>query len=84
MAFAIANLSLLSGADGFHLWLYRSADAIATVATSGYFTGDAVNMLGVRDLILVLDTNVPTSTWASVLTNDGTTVDVSTGLAITE
>jgi hypothetical protein len=84
MSFAIANLALLSGANGFNLWLYRSADAIATVNSSGYFTGDAVNMLGVRDVILVIDTATPTTNWVNVLSNDGTTVDVSDGTAIVE
>ena len=84
MSFAIANLALLSGANGFNLWLYRSADAIATVNSSGYFTGDAVNMLGVRDVILVIDTATPTTNWVNVFSNDGTTVDVSDGTAIVE
>lgn len=84
MTFAISNLALLSGANGFNMWLYRSADPIATVNSSGYFTGDAVNMLGVRDVILVIDTNVPSTNWCNVLTNDGTTVDISDGTAIAE
>lgn len=84
MAFAIANLAKLVGANGFTLWLYRSTDAIATVNTTAYFTGDAVNMLGVRDLILVIDTSTPTSHWCHVLSNDGTTVDISDGTVIAE
>jgi len=84
MAFAIANLGLLATCNGFSLWMYRSADAIATVNTAAYFTGDAVNMLGVRDVIICIDTNTPTTDIVNVLTNDGTTVDVSNGLAITE
>jgi hypothetical protein len=84
MAFAIAGLSKLSGANGFTLWHYKTTDAIATVNSSGYFTGDAVNMLGVRDVILVSDTNVPTMSWVIVLSNNGTTVDVSDGTAIAE
>lgn len=84
MAFDIKNLALLSGAMGWNLWLYRSADAIATVNTAAYFTGDAVNMLGVRDLMIVVDTNTPTSHFCHVLSNDGTTVDISDGTVIAE
>lgn len=84
MAFAISGLAVLAHANGFTLWLYKTTDAIATVNTAGYFTGDAVNMLGVRDVILVVDTNAPTTSFVSVLSNDGTTVDVSDGTAIVE
>jgi hypothetical protein len=84
MAFAISGLSQLVYANGFTLWHYTTTDAIATVNTSAYFTGDAVNMLGVRDVIIVADTNVPTTHFCSVLSNNGTTVDVSDGTAIAE
>jgi hypothetical protein len=84
MAFATSGLKLLSSADGFSLWVYRSADAIATVNTEAYFTGDAVNMLGVRDVILVIDTATPTTNWVNVLSNTGTVVDVSNGTVIVE
>ncbi len=84
MAFSSANLAKLGGAMGFTLWLYRSTDAIATVNTAGYFTGDAVNMLGVRDIIIVIDTSTPTTHLCNVLSNDGSTVDVSDGTQIVE
>ena len=84
MAFAISGLALLAGANGWHLWLYKTTDPIATVNTAGYFTGDAVNMLGVRDVIMVVDTNAPTTNFCTVLSNDGTTVDISDGTAIAE
>ena len=84
MAYAASGLSMLATANGFSLWHYSSADAIATVNSAGYFTGDSVNMLAVRDVIIVVDTNTPTTSLVSVLSNDGTTVDVSDGLAITE
>lgn len=83
MAFAASGLSNLAHASGFNLWVYKSADAIATVNTAGYFN-DAVDMLGVRDVIIVIDTNTPTTSLVSVLSNDGSAVDVSDGLAITE
>ena len=84
MAYAASGLSMLATANGFSLWHYSSADAIATVNSAGYFTGDSVNMLAVRDVIIVVDTNTPTTSLVSVLSNNGTTVDVSDGLAITE
>jgi hypothetical protein len=63
--------------------MYTSADAIATVNTAGYFNS-AANMLSVRDLIIVRDTNVPTTSFVTVLTNTGSVVDVSDGTAVVE
>lgn len=83
MAFSAANLTRLAGGSGVALWHYTSADAIATVNTAGYFN-DAANMLNVRDVIIVVDSNTPTTSFVSVLSNDGSTVDVSDGLAVTE
>lgn len=83
MAFAIADLTALTYGNGFTLWHYTSADAIATVNTAGYFNS-AADMLNVRDVIIVVDSNTPTTSLVSVLSNDGSTVDVSDGLAITE
>jgi hypothetical protein len=84
MAFNNSNLSLLATANGFSLWHYVTTDAIATVNTAAYFTGDAVNMLEVRDIIIVIDTNVPTTSFCNVLSNDGTTVDISDGTVVVE
>jgi hypothetical protein len=63
--------------------MYRTADAIATINSSGYFN-DAANMLNIRDLIIVQDTNVPTTNFVTVLTNTGSVVDVSDGTAVVE
>lgn len=84
MAYAASGLSLLVNANGFSLWHYSTTDPIATVNTAAYFTGDAVNMLQVRDVILVSDSNVPSINWSIVLSNDGSTVDVSDGTVIVE
>ena len=70
MAYSNAGLHRIGGASGAALWMYRTADAIATVNTSGYFN-DAANMLNVRDLIIVQDTNVPTTNFVTVLSNTG-------------
>jgi hypothetical protein len=83
MAYNSANLTALAYGNGFTLWVYTSADAIATVNTAGYFN-DAANMLKVRDVMIVIDSNTPTTSLVSVLSNSGTVVDVSDGLAITE
>ena len=41
-------------------------------------------MLAVRDLIIVVDTNTPTTNFVNVLSNTGTVVDVSNGTAVVE
>jgi len=83
MAFASSGLTRIGGDSNGSLWMYTSADAIATVNTEGYFNS-AANMLNVRDLIIVRDTNVPTSNFCTVLSNTGTVVDVSDGTAVAE
>tara|TARA_R100000458_G_C8278337_1_gene254376 strand:+ start:5348 stop:5581 length:234 start_codon:yes stop_codon:yes gene_type:complete len=69
--------------NGFTLWHYKTTDAIATVNSSGYFD-NASTQLGVRDVILVSDTNTPTMSWVIVLSNASGVVDVSDGTAIAE
>ncbi len=71
------------GGNGPRLWMYQSADAIATVNTSGYFNS-ASKELGVRDVIFCIDTDTPATHIVSVLTNASGVVDVSDGLAVTE
>ena len=83
MAFSAANLTRVGGDSNGSLWMYTSADAIADVNTAGYFN-DAANMLAVRDLIVVRDTNVPTTNFCTVLSNTGSVVDVSDGTAVAE
>ena len=83
MAYSASNLSQLAHGGGFKLWVYSSADAIATVNTAGYFN-DAANMLSVRDLMIVVDTNTPTTHFCTVLSNTGSVVDVSDGTAVAE
>jgi len=84
MAYSAPNLSSLSDGNGFTKWRYDTLDTHATVDTTAYFTGDAVNMLKVGDIIdvVVWATAVRTGTISTygphiVLSNDGTTVDVS-------
>lgn len=83
MAFSAAGLTRIGGASNADLWFYTTTDAIATVNTAGYFN-DASNMLSVRDVIIVADTNTPTTHLVSVLSNASGVVDVSDGTAIAE
>ncbi len=82
MGFLIAGLSLLVTANGFSMWHYTTTDAKATVDSDGYFTGDALNMLKVGDIVWVFDSDAQTMQIMGVLTNDGTTVDLSDGTTI--
>ena len=83
MAFSAAGLTRIGGASNGDLWFYSTTDTIATVNTAGYFNS-AANMLSIRDVIIVADTNTPTTNLCSVLSNTGTVVDISYGTAIAE
>ena len=83
MAFSAAGLTRIGGASNGDLWFYSTTDTIATVYTAGYFN-IAANMLSIRDVIIVADTNTPTTNLCSVLSNTGTVVDISDGTAIAE
>ena len=83
MAYSASGLSRLAGSSNMNLWSYVTTDAIAAVNSAGYFN-DAANILAVRDVILVADTNTPTTHFVTVLSNTGTVVDVSDGTAIAE
>lgn len=83
MAYAASGLARIGGDSNGSLWMYTSADAIATVNTAGYFNS-AASMLAVRDLIIVCDTNVPSTNFVNVLSNTGSVVDVSDGTAVVE
>ena len=83
MAYIAAGLTRIGGASNGDLWFYTTVDPIATVNTAGYFN-DASNMLSVRDVIIVADTNTPTTSFVSVLSNASGVVDVSDGTAIAE
>jgi hypothetical protein len=63
------------------MWAYTSADAIATVNTSGYFN-NASDLMKVGDLIYVRDSATPTASLVIVLSNASGVVDVSDGTAI--
>ena len=63
------------------MWTYKSADAQATVAASGYFN-DAHTLLKVGDVVYVYDSATPTASMHVVLSNASGVVDVSAGTSI--
>jgi len=63
------------------VYTYTSADAIATVNTSGYFN-DLSDTLAVGDIIFVHDSATPTMSIVVVLSNASGVVDVSDGTAV--
>ena len=73
----------MGGDSNGNTWVYTTTDTIATVNSEGYFNSSA-NMLKVRDVIIVKDTNTPTTHHVTVLSNTGSVVDVSDGTAIAE
>jgi hypothetical protein len=84
MAFNASNLTALAYGNGFTLWHYTTVDdAIADINTSGYFD-EASDMLKVRDVIIVVDSNTPTTHLVNVLSNSAGVVDVSDGTQIVE
>jgi len=82
MAYVSSGLSRIGSGGGYAVWIYASEDNLAAVNNSGYFTGEAVNMLNAGDVVMVVDTNAsPIALSATVVvSNDGTTVDCGTGL----
>ena len=86
MAYSSTGLNAAGGqskaGNAPQLWTYTSADAIATVNTSGYFNS-AASLLKVGDLIYVFDTTNTLGHLVYVNANSGTVVDVTDGLAVT-
>lgn len=70
MAYATANLSLIveTMAGQFNIWVYKSADAYATVKASNYITDALAKGMLVGDLVMILDTGGPTLTLAMMVT----------------
>ena len=82
MAYSTSNPpALMAGGQSGQkrIWQYSSADAKATVDTSGYFTNGYD--LGMRDgdLIFVYDTANKIWSTHTVLNTSGTTIDLADG-----
>lgn len=60
MAFTASKLTKTSGGER-NLWMYTTADTIATVIASGYFNDAAVNFK-THDVMIVVGSNTGTHT----------------------
>tara|TARA_B100001059_G_scaffold229089_2_gene261160 strand:+ start:7523 stop:7795 length:273 start_codon:yes stop_codon:yes gene_type:complete len=85
MAYTPSSLTRLAGGSGLTLWHYSTEDTIADVNTAGYFTGEALNMMRLNDVIVAVTstagTPVVTMTYANA--SSGTAIDVVDGLTVT-
>lgn len=82
MAYSASGLTNMATGGGHNLWFYTSTDALTAVRVSGYFN-DAASMMNVGDVVFVYDSDAPTMGISVVLSNDGTTVDIADGTALT-
>ena len=85
MAFTRSSLARVSGANSNagSMWMYATADAIATVIAADYFL-EAITEIKLNDLIVVTSSTggTPAMTFTYVNANDGATIDVVNGLLI--
>jgi hypothetical protein len=82
MAYSASGLTNMASGGGYNMWFYSSVDALSVVRASGYFN-NAAGMMNVGDVVFVYDNNAPTLGVSVVLSNDGSTVDIADGTAIT-
>lgn len=86
MAFTRASLARLGTAnsDAGALFIYKTADTVATVNTADYFLS-AINELKLNDIILVISSTggTPVVTVNYVNSNTGSAIDVTDGLVVT-
>ena len=85
MAFARSGLARVSGAnsDAGSMWMYSSADAIATIIAADYFL-PAILELKLNDIIHVISSTggTPAVTITYVNSNTGAAIDVVDGLLV--
>ena len=84
MAFSANGWNVIGAAkkgNAPSMYTYTSADAIATVNTSGYFN-DLSDTVAVGDVIFVHDSATPTLSIVMVASNASGVVDVTDGTAI--
>jgi hypothetical protein len=88
MAYNQNNLSAMwpgTTSGSYQQFVYRSADAQATVAAAGYITNATEMGLALGDTVWVIDTATPTQSIHRVTTVNATTgvANLSAGLVIT-
>lgn len=86
MAYSTANPPALfaNGVGGMaRFWIYKSADAIATVNSANYFTNGGTLGMKVDDPVLVIDTTNHLLDWCVVQATGNGTTDLTDGLRIT-
>lgn len=84
MAFALGGFYQIGpSGNGPRLWMYNTADAVATVVAADYFL-EVIDQLQVNDVIIAVTSTggTPAVTFTYVNANDGTTIDVVDGLVI--
>lgn len=86
MAYDGDKLSLMVQGRGTakRWWMYQSADAIATVRAAGYISDATTRGMVAQDLVLVVDTNVPTVQWCLVIAITAGAADLSDGTVIAQ
>lgn len=52
MAFQSKNLSVIAYANGFTMWHYSGAEALATISAAGYFNAVAA-LMNTGDIVIV-------------------------------
>ena len=89
MALNKAHFTVMGDGNGSKVAVYRTAYAIGTVNTAGYFN-DLASVLSLGDVIFVQTVNDPAAVTSVsavnivyVNANSGTVVDVTDGLAVT-
>jgi len=84
MAYTASSLIRIGGGSGQALWYYSSADTIADANTAGYFN-DAANILNLNDIIMTITSTggTPVLTHSYVNANNGSVVDITNGVVIT-
>ena len=84
MAYTADSLSNVATTSGNSLWLYTTADTIATVNTANYFN-DAIGMIRKLDVIIVVSSTGSTPVVSIRYAKDvsATAIDVTDGLTVT-
>lgn len=84
MAFSLDGFYQIGpGGNSNRLWIYNTADAVATVIAVDYFL-PVIDQLNINDLIIMVTSTggTPAVTFTYVNANNGTTIDVVNGLVI--